>query len=75
MKIILDTSKIIHRPQGGLENMLDRTTIIIIGISANNVIDYGKSNGLVMIVTDHHIPDMTNLPNADILVNPVTNDK
>jgi single-stranded-DNA-specific exonuclease len=46
------------------------------GISANNVIDYGKSNGLVMIVTDHHIPDMENLPNADILVNPhVTNDR
>lgn len=45
------------------------------GISANDVIDYAKEQGLFVIVTDHHIPDMNNLPNADILIDPhVTKD-
>jgi single-stranded-DNA-specific exonuclease len=40
------------------------------GITANSTIDYAKSKGLYVLVTDHHIPEMNNLPRADVLVNP-----
>jgi single-stranded-DNA-specific exonuclease len=40
------------------------------GISANSAIEYAKSKGLMVVVTDHHIPDQSNLPNADIIINP-----
>jgi single-stranded-DNA-specific exonuclease RecJ len=40
------------------------------GITANTVIDYAKSKGLYVLVTDHHIPDKGKLPNADALINP-----
>jgi single-stranded-DNA-specific exonuclease len=63
-----------------VDKALEMGTEVIItvdnGISANNIIKYGKDKGLVMIVTDHHIPDMGNLPDADILINPhVTGDR
>ena len=41
------------------------------GITQPDVIDYAKSKGISVILTDHHLPDPNNpLPNADILVNP-----
>jgi single-stranded-DNA-specific exonuclease len=40
------------------------------GITANSAIQYAKDNGLLVVVTDHHIPDENNLPPADILINP-----
>ena len=40
------------------------------GITANSTIDYAKSKGLIVLVTDHHIPDYNDLPRADVLVNP-----
>jgi len=51
---------------------LDSEVIITVdnGITATAVIDYAKSKGLFVIVTDHHIPDKNNLPRADIIINP-----
>jgi single-stranded-DNA-specific exonuclease len=40
------------------------------GISANSAIEYAKSKGLMVVITDHHIPDKSNLPVADITINP-----
>lgn len=40
------------------------------GISTVEAIDYAKSKGLLVVVTDHHIPDVNNLPRADIIINP-----
>jgi len=40
------------------------------GITANNVINYAKEKGLIVLVTDHHIPTKDNLPKADLLINP-----
>jgi len=40
------------------------------GITANDAIDYAKSKGLIVIVTDHHIPEKDNLPKADLIINP-----
>jgi single-stranded-DNA-specific exonuclease len=40
------------------------------GVTAVNVIKYAKSKGLKVIITDHHIPDKDNLPEADIIINP-----
>ena len=40
------------------------------GITANEAIEYAKSKGLKVVVTDHHIPDKNNLPKADLLINP-----
>ena len=41
------------------------------GITEPEVVDYAKSKGISVILTDHHLPDPNNpLPNADILVNP-----
>jgi single-stranded-DNA-specific exonuclease len=45
------------------------------GISANSAIDYAKSKGLLVVITDHHIPDKSNLPNADIIINPHLTDE
>lgn len=42
------------------------------GISAHEAIDYAKSKGLIVYVTDHHTPDI--LPNADIIVHPQLGD-
>jgi single-stranded-DNA-specific exonuclease len=40
------------------------------GVTAKEVVDYAKSKGLSVLITDHHIPDKNNLPNADLIVNP-----
>jgi single-stranded-DNA-specific exonuclease len=40
------------------------------GITANSAVDYAKSKGLLVIITDHHLPDVNNLPNADVIINP-----
>jgi len=40
------------------------------GITANEAIDYAKQNDIRVIVTDHHLPNMENLPNADLIINP-----
>jgi single-stranded-DNA-specific exonuclease len=41
------------------------------GITQPEVIDYAKSKGISVILTDHHLPDPNGaLPKADILVNP-----
>jgi single-stranded-DNA-specific exonuclease len=46
------------------------------GITAHDVVDYAKSKGLAVIITDHHIPDSDKLPAADIVINPhLTNEK
>ena len=45
------------------------------GITAVDVVEYAKSKGLSVIVTDHHIPDKANLPKADLLVNPHLTDE
>jgi len=45
------------------------------GITANDVVTYSKSKGLDIIITDHHIPDLNNLPNADVIINPHLTDK
>lgn len=50
----------------------DKVDLIITvdnGISAIDVIDYAKSLGISVIITDHHIPQDV-LPNADAIVNP-----
>ncbi|MBQ1187146.1 MAG: single-stranded-DNA-specific exonuclease RecJ [Clostridia bacterium] len=39
------------------------------GIAANSEIDYAKSLGIKVVVTDHHLPQ-GELPNADAVVNP-----
>lgn len=39
------------------------------GIMANDAVDYAKSKGLDVIVTDHHEPGKI-LPNADAVINP-----
>ncbi len=39
------------------------------GISGVSEIEYAKSHGLKVVVTDHHSPDVK-LPNADAIVNP-----
>lgn len=40
------------------------------GIKANSAIEDAISKGLDVIVTDHHIPDMNNLPKATVIINP-----
>jgi len=40
------------------------------GISANDAVAYAKSKGLLIAITDHHIPDLNNLPVADLIINP-----
>jgi single-stranded-DNA-specific exonuclease len=41
------------------------------GIAANEVIEKAKDKGLLVIVTDHHLPSATNiLPDADIVIDP-----
>jgi len=40
------------------------------GITANEAIDYAKSKGLSVLITDHHIPDKENIPVADVVINP-----
>lgn len=40
------------------------------GIKANEAINYAQEKGFDVIVTDHHTPDLKNLPNADIIINP-----
>ena len=39
------------------------------GISGLEEVDFAKSNGMKIVVTDHHSPDSV-LPNADAVVNP-----
>ena len=43
------------------------------GIAAINEIDYAKSQGIKVIVTDHHLPQ-SELPNADAVVDPHRDD-
>lgn len=43
------------------------------GIAANEAIDYAKSKGLTVIVTDHH-EIQENLPNADAIIHPELGD-
>ena len=43
------------------------------GISGVDEVDFAKSLGMQVVVTDHHSPDTT-LPNADAIVNPKRND-
>lgn len=43
------------------------------GISGNKEVDFAKSLGLKVVVTDHHSPDSV-LPNADAIVNPKRTD-
>lgn len=40
------------------------------GISDHESVDYAKSKGLTVIVTDHHLPP-ENLPAADVIINPL----
>lgn len=44
------------------------------GVAQADVIDYAKSNGITVIVTDHHEPQIIDgkviLPNADIIIDP-----
>lgn len=41
------------------------------GIAAKETIQKAKDKGLMVIVTDHHLPDVSNaIPNADIVINP-----
>lgn len=56
-----------------LEHMLKTQKIDLIvtadnGIKAVDEIAYCREKGIEVIVLDHHAPDMTNLPNANILV-------
>ncbi len=39
------------------------------GVSSIEGVKYAKENGLMVVVTDHHLPGAT-LPNADAMVNP-----
>jgi single-stranded-DNA-specific exonuclease len=45
------------------------------GIAANAAVDYAKSKGLMIVITDHHIPDLNNLPKADLIINPHLTDE
>lgn len=40
------------------------------GIRANDAIKLAKSLGLKVYVTDHHLPDINDLPNADVIIDP-----
>lgn len=40
------------------------------GITSLDEIQYAKSKGLAVVVTDHHMPSEAGLPNADFLINP-----
>lgn len=44
------------------------------GISAIDEIDYAKSKGLTVIVTDHHLPPKGKKNNADLIIDPWVND-
>jgi len=45
------------------------------GITATDVVSYAKEKGLDVLITDHHIPDLENMPNADVIINPHLTDK
>ena len=40
------------------------------GIAAVDAVAYAKKQGYKVFVTDHHTPDMDNLPNADYIIHP-----
>ncbi len=52
-----------------LEKKADLVVTVDNGICAMEAVAYGKSKGLCIIVTDHHLPAET-LPEADCIVNP-----
>ncbi len=52
-----------------LEKKADVVVTVDNGICAIEAVAYGKSKGLCIIVTDHHLPAET-LPDADCIVNP-----
>ncbi len=58
---------------GAIDEIIKNGAKLIItvdcGISGSEEVDYAKSNGLKVVVTDHHSPDSI-LPNADAVVNP-----
>lgn len=60
-----------------LQDIVNQQTKLLItvdcGISGQKEIDFAKSNGLNVVVTDHHSPDSV-LPNADAVVNPKRQD-
>lgn len=70
----------IHDGYGLKEKIVDKiielysdTNIIITcdnGIAAVDAVKYANEKGFQVFITDHHKPDMNNLPNADYIVHP-----
>jgi Single-stranded DNA-specific exonuclease len=62
--------------KGMIEEIPENSLIITVdnGIAAHEAIDYAKSRGCTIIVTDHHEPVKENgievLPNADLIIDP-----
>lgn len=40
------------------------------GIKANDAISLARQNGIDVLVTDHHVADLDDLPNANCIINP-----
>lgn len=58
------SEKIIDEIPSGLVITVDN------GIAALNPVRKAKEKGLTVIVTDHHLPDESGLPEADLIINP-----
>ena len=60
--------------EAGLDSVAEMGASLVItvdcGISACEAIEYARSKGLEMIVTDHHEPGDSPLPNAEAILNP-----
>lgn len=60
-----------------IRDLKDRGADVLIsvdcGISAVDEVEYARSLGMTVIITDHHSPD-TKIPNADAVINPKRED-
>ncbi|MBQ7245091.1 MAG: single-stranded-DNA-specific exonuclease RecJ [Alphaproteobacteria bacterium] len=58
---------------GAIDELINSGATVLVtvdcGISCVAEVEYAKSHGLTVVVTDHHSPDSV-LPNADAVVNP-----
>lgn len=62
----------------GIDQCVERGAKLLItcdcGISAHDEVEYARSRGLDVIVTDHHLPSRADLPKALAVVNPQRSD-
>ena len=64
-----------HLVDKAIENGADIIITSDNGIVAFDAIDYAKSKGLQVIVTDHHIPKNERKNNADLIIDPLYNNQ